>query len=141
MSTDIPEVSGNHWTDWLTLAAAAQQLEVSVKTVRRRVKAGELVGEMVHDPVTGVDRWMIDPTSFPQATQITPMIPIEVPDRTEDADGKANEATVRAKRVAEFEKQGRHEAEVERDATMIEVAEIRAKYEGVKDKKWWQRSR
>ena len=38
-----------------------------------------------------------------------------------------------------FEKRGRHAAEVGPDSTSVEIAEIRDRYEGLSDKKWWQR--
>jgi hypothetical protein len=44
-------------TGWLTLAQAAEQLGISVHAVRRRVKAGELVGHQV--PTKHGAAWMV----------------------------------------------------------------------------------
>ena len=41
--------------------------------------------------------------------------------------------------TANLEKRGRHAAEATRDSTMFEIASIRDRYEGLSDKKWWQR--
>lgn len=154
----------------LTIAEAAERLDVSAKTVRRRLRAGELAGEKVLDPALGVERWLIDPASLPQTSTSAAVIPVELLDRLTDAYKDAAEANARAEvaeRVADFEKErretaeteaatekkarstaefvsklekeGREAAEVDRDETLAELAEIRAQYEGLRDKKWWQR--
>lgn len=41
-----------------------------------------------------------------------------------------------AEDTVDFNKRGRHAAEAARDST---IAEIRDRYEGLSDKKWWQR--
>ena len=55
--------------NWLTIAEAAEALGVSAKTVRRRLKAGEITGELVHDPKIGAERWMLDGSTFPAAAE------------------------------------------------------------------------
>lgn len=134
MSTDSLDVSNDPRTNWLTIADVAQQLEVSVKTVRRRLKLGELTGEMVHDPTIGADRWMFDPDNLPRSSGSAAVIPVELLDRLADAYKDAADANARAEvaeRVTEFEKERRTATEAERDALTARIAELEAR-------RWWQ---
>lgn len=104
---------------WVTVAKAAQLLEVSETTVRRRLGAGTLRGQLVHDPAIGSKRWMVDEAELPsQRSEPTgALVPIEAIDRLEAAWEALREATARAERaerVAEFEKERRIEAERDR---------------------------
>ncbi len=129
---------------WLTIAEAAKALEVSAKTIRRRLKAGEITGELVHDPKIGAQRWMIDGSALPTAPGAA-LIPVELLDRLEDAWRQARESAAEAAKAeqrAEFEKDRRQRAEaetetatVERDRFAYEVERLRAEAE----RRWWQR--
>jgi len=55
-----------------------------------------------------------------------------------DTSPDAETPTQVAEGTVDFEKRGRHSAEAVRDST---IAEIRDRYEGLSDKKWWQRSK
>ena len=135
---------------WLTIAEAAEALEVSAKTIRRRLKAGELTGELVHDPKIGAERWMIDGAALPTAPGAA-LIPVELLDRLEDAWRQARESAAEAavaEQRADFEKDRRQRAEVEtetakveRDRFAYEVEELRVTLQAEQDRRWWQRRR
>ncbi len=150
MSNDKPPGVASSGEGWLTIAEAAEALEVSAKTIRRRLKAGELTGELVHDPKIGTQRWMIDGSALPTAPGAA-LIPVELLDRLEDAwrqaRGSAAEAA-KADQRAEFEKDRRQRAEaeretakVERDRFAYEVEELRVTLKAEQDRRWWQRRR
>ena len=135
---------------WLTIAEAAETLEVSAKTIRRRLKAGEITGELVHDPKIGAQRWMIDGSALPTAPGAA-LIPVELLDRLEDAWRQARESAAEAAKAeqrADFEKDRRQRAEaetdtakVERDRFAFEVEELRVTLQAEQDRRWWQRRR
>jgi len=135
---------------WLTIAEAAEALEVSAKTVRRRLKAGEITGELVHDPKIGAERWMIDASALPTAPGAA-LIPVELLDRLEAAWAEVRESAAEAAKAeqrADFEKDRRQRAEaetetakVERDRFAYEVEELRVTLQAEEDRRWWQRRR
>ncbi len=135
---------------WLTIAEAAEALEVSAKTIRRRLKAGEITGELVHDPKIGAERWMIDRSALPTAPGAA-LIPVELLDRLEDAWRQARESAAEAAKAeqrADFEKDRRQRAEaeaktakVERDRFASRVAELRRSLMAEERRRWWQRRR
>jgi len=107
---------------WLTIAEAAKTLEVSAKTIRRRLKAGEITGELIHDPKIGAERWMIDASGLPTAPG-TALIPVELLDRLEDAWRQARESAAEAalaEQRADFEKDRRQRAEAEAKTVKVE---------------------
>lgn len=105
--------------DWVTLAEAAELLGVSERTIRRRVKNGEIPGELAFDPDIGTERWMVDTSELlTQRAESAVLVPIEAIDRLELAWAQVREAVARAEiaeRVADFEKERRKEAEQDRD--------------------------
>ncbi len=105
--------------DWVTLAKAAELLGVSERTVRRKLKNGEIPGELAFDPEIGTERWMVDTTDLLTArAESAVLVPIEAIDRLEMAWTQVREAVARAEiaeRIAEFEKERRVEAERDRD--------------------------
>jgi len=148
VSNDQPAGVDSLGEGWLTIAEAAETLEVSAKTIRRRLKAGELTGELVHDPKIGAQRWMIDGEALPTAPGAA-LIPVELLDRLEDAWRQARESAAEAAKAeqrAEFEKDRRQRAEVEtetakveRDRFASEVEELRVTLQAEQDRRWWQR--
>jgi len=135
---------------WLTIAEAAEALEVSAKTIRRRLKAGEITGELVHDPKIGAERWMIDGSALPTAAG-SALIPVELLDRLEAAWAEVRESAAEAAKAeqrADFEKDRRERAEaetetakVERDRFAYEIEELRVTLKAEEDRRWWQRRR
>jgi len=135
---------------WLTIAEAAKALEVSAKTIRRRLKAGEITGELVHDPKIGAERWMIDAEALPTAPGAA-LIPVELLDRLEDAWRQARESAAEAaiaEQRVDFEKDRRQRAEaeaktakLERDRFAVRVEELRRSLRAEQRRRWWQRRR
>jgi hypothetical protein len=119
LSTDSRPLVDDLGDDWVTLAEAAQILELSERTVRRKLKSGEIGGELVYDPDIGTDRWMVHLENLPaRAATSGVLVPIEAIDRLELAWAQTREAAVRAQiaeRIAEFERERRKELERERD--------------------------
>jgi len=150
VSNDQPAGVDSLGEDWLTIAEAAEALEVSAKTIRRRLKAGEITGELVHDPKIGAERWMIDGQALPTAPGAA-LIPVELLDRLEAAWAEVRESAGQAavaEQRAEFEKERRQRAEfetetakVERDRFAYEVEELRVTLKAEEDRRWWQRRR
>jgi len=150
VSNDQPAGVDSLGEGWLTIAEAAEALEVSAKTIRRRLKAGEITGELVHDPKIGAERWMIDGSALPTAPGAA-LIPVELLDRLEDAWRQARESAAEAAKAeqrADFEKDRRQRAEaetdtakVERDRFAYEVEELRVTLQAEQDRRWWQRRR
>lgn len=105
--------------DWVTLAKAAELLGVSERTVRRKLKNGEIPGELAYDPEIGAERWMVDTSELlTQHAESTVLVPMEAIDRLEMAWAQVREAVARAEiaeRIADFEKERRMEAEKDRD--------------------------
>jgi hypothetical protein len=105
--------------DWVTVSKAARLLEQSESTIRRKLKTGSLVGQLVFDSTIGSKRWMVDASEFPaNSANSAALVPMEVIDRLEQAWDSTRETFARAERaerVAEFEKERRVEAEQERD--------------------------
>ncbi|HXV70597.1 MAG TPA: hypothetical protein VEB69_04280 [Acidimicrobiia bacterium] len=104
---------------WVTVAQASQLLGLSDTTVRRKLKTGELNGEMAFDSSIGSRRWLVDLTGVeivqPETTTLVPMAAI---DRLEKAWADTRDAVARAEtaeRIANFERERRIEAEGERD--------------------------
>jgi len=150
VSNDQPAGVDSLREGWLTIAEAAEALEVSAKTIRRRLKAGELTGELVHDPMIGAKRWMIDGSALPTASGAA-LIPVELLDRLEAAWAEVRESAGQAavaEQRAEFEKERRQRAEaetetakVERDRFAYEIEELRVTLKAEEDRRWWQRRR
>lgn len=119
MSTDSRPLVGDLGDDWVTLAEAAQILDLSERTVRRKLKSGEIGGELLYDPDIGTDRWMVHLENLPARVATSGvLVPIEAIDRLEMAWAQTRDATVRAQiaeRIAEFERERRKELERERD--------------------------
>jgi len=148
VSNDQPQGVDSLGEEWLTIAEAAEALEVSAKTVRRRLKAGELTGEMVHDSKIGAERWMVDGSTLPTATGAA-IVPVELLDRLEDAWREARESAAEAAKAeqrADFEKDRRQRAEAETDTAKVEryrfareVAALRTRLESELSRRWWQR--
>ena len=121
MSTErTPEVE-SLGDSWVTLARAAELLQISERTVRRKLKSGELTGELTFDSDIGTERWMVlledRPLPEPMAHGGV-LVPIEAIDRLEIAWAQVREAQARAQtaeRIVEFEKERRREVEQERD--------------------------
>jgi hypothetical protein len=105
--------------DGVTLAKAAELLGVSERTVRRKLKNGDVPGELAFDPEIGTERWMVDTSELLTArSQSAVLVPLEAIDRLELAWTQTREAVARAEiaeRVAQFEKERRIEAESDRD--------------------------
>lgn len=119
MATESSPRVDNLSDDWVTLAKAAELLGVSERTVRRKLKNGEIPGELVHDPEIGTERWMVDTSEIlTKRSESAVLVPIEAIDRLELAWTQTREAVARAEiaeRVAEFERERRIEAEQDRD--------------------------
>ena len=135
MSTDdVPKVD-DLGDDWVTLADAAEILGQSDKTVRRKVKTGELPGQLAFDPAIGSKRWMVDSSKLPALPGNAELIPVELLDRLAEAWTQAREAATaqaRAEQVAEFEKMRRKETETD-------LFRLRAQIDELEGRKWWQR--
>lgn len=106
--------------DWVTLAKSAELLGLSERTVRRKLKSGEITGQLVFDPEIGTNRWMVHLEDLPDvaAASSSVLVPIEAIDRLELAWSQTREAVARAEvaeRIADFEKERRMVAETERD--------------------------
>lgn len=143
--TTPPEPMGTPSLDdvgegWVTLPVAAARLGVSIKTLRRRIKAGEVEARMVQDPSIGGERWMI------QAEEPAPkaeIISIEVLAKLEEAWQRVTEATARAEvaeKVLEFERERRERAEAETERLRFELLRrppVGA--EPTKPRRWWNR--
>jgi len=133
---------------WLTITQAAEVLEVSAKTIRRRLKAGEITGELVYDPKIGAERWMIDGSTLPTAPGVA-LIPVELLDRLEDAWRQARESTAEAAKAeqrADFETDRRQRtearletAEGDRDRLAREVWRMRGRHQAEMSRRWWRR--
>lgn len=133
---------------WLTIAEAAEALEVSAKTIRRRLKAGEITGELVYDPKIGAERWMIDGSTLPTAPGVA-LIPVELLDRLEDAWRQAREASAEAAVAelrADFETDRRQRTEArletskgDRDRLAREVTRLRGRHQAEMSRRWWRR--
>ena len=105
---------------WVTISQAAQALGLSETTIRRKVKAGEIDGELVFDNTIGSKRWMVDVTEFDVAKpdDTATLVPMAAIDRLEKAWSDTRDAVARAEtaeRIANFERERRLEAEDERD--------------------------
>lgn len=147
MSNDQPGVD-SLGEGWLTIAEAAEALEVSAKTIRRRLKAGEITGELVYDPKIGSERWMIDGSTLPTAPGVA-LIPVELLDRLEDAWRQAREAAAEAAVAelrADFETDRRQRtearletAEDDRDSLAREVTRLRGRHQSEMSRRWWRR--
>jgi len=150
VSNDQPAGVDSLGEGWLTIAEAAEALEVSGKTIRRRLKAGEIIGELVHDPKIGAERWMIDGAALPTAPGVA-LIPVELLDRLEDAWRQARESAAEAAKAeqrADFEKERRQRAELtietakrERDLFAFRVEELRRSLKAEQQRRWWHRRR
>jgi len=150
VSNDQPAGVASLREGWLTIAEAAEALEVSAKTIRRRLKAGEITGELVHDPKIGAERWMIDGSALPTAAG-SALIPVELLDRLEAAWAEARESAAEAavaEQRADFEKDRRQRAEAETDAAKVErdrfayeIEDLRVTLKAEEDRRWWQRRR
>jgi DNA-binding transcriptional MerR regulator len=148
VSNDQPAGVDSLGEGWLTIAEAAEALEVSAKTIRRRLKAGEITGELVHDPKIGAERWMIDGSTLPTAPGVA-LIPVELLDRLEDAWRQAREASAEAAVAelrADFETDRRQRTEArletsegDRDRLAREVTRLRGRHQAEMSRRWWRR--
>jgi len=135
MSTDDTPKVADLGDGWVTLAEAAELLGQSDKTVRRKVKSGELAGQLAFDPAIGSKRWMLDESKLPTLPGNAELIPVELLDRLADAWSQAREATAaqaRAEQVAEFEK-------IRRKETETDMFRMRTRIEELEARRWWQR--
>ena len=135
MSTDDTPKVADLGDGWVTLAEAAELLGQSDKTVRRKVKAGELPGQLAFDPKIGSNRWMVDSSKLPSPPGTAELIPIEILDRLADAWAEAREATAaqaRAEQIAEFETLRRKETETD-------MFRMRTRIDELESRRWWQR--
>jgi len=135
VSTDDEPQVADLGDDWVTLAEAAELLGSSDKTVRRKVKTGELPGQLAFDPAIGSKRWMVDSSQLPTPPGAAELIPIELLDRLADAWAQAREAVAaqaRAEQVAEFEK-------IRRKETETDMFRMRTRIEELEARRWWQR--
>jgi len=135
VSTDDEPQVADLGDGWVTLAAAAELLGLSDKTVRRKVKTGELPGQLAFDPAIGSKRWMIDSSQLPALPGNAELIPVELLDRLAEAWSQARDATAaqaRAEQVAEFEKMRRKETETD-------MFRLRTRVEELESRRWWQR--
>lgn len=129
-----PETMGT--PEWITIAQAAELLDQSTKTVRRKIKAGELAAEKRHDPSIGQERWMIDASKLPrQPGTAAAVVPVEVLEQIDRLHREITEAIARAERAettAEFQAERRQELETEAER-------LRAELEAERTRRWWQR--
>jgi len=135
MSTDDEPQVADLGDDWVTLAQAAELLGLSDKTVRRKVKTGELSGQMAFDPAIGSKRWMVDSARLPALPGNAELIPIEMLDRLAEAWAEARDATAaqaRAEEIADFEKLRRQETETDQLRLLTRIEEL-------ENRRWWQR--
>lgn len=135
-----PEDTGS--PRWVTLAEAAALLDQSQKTVRRKIKAGELVAEMRHDPEIGSKRWFVDAHQLPRPPGTALPVPIEVVERIEALHREIAAAGARAEKaeiIAEFERERRKilEDDIQAATDAAEVARI--ELEALMARRWWQR--
>jgi len=135
VSTDDEPQVADLGDDWVTLAEAAEILGQSDKTVRRKVKTGELPGQMAFDSAIGSKRWMVDSSKLPALPGNAELIPVELLDRLADAWTQTREATAaqaRAEEIANFEKLRRKETETD-------MFRMRTRIEELEGRRWWQR--
>jgi len=135
VSTDDEPQVADLGDGWVTLAEAAELLGQSDKTIRRKVKSGELPGQLAFDPKIGSHRWMVDSSKLPALPGNAELIPVELLDRLADAWSQAREATAaqaRAEQVAEFEK-------IRRKETETDMFRMRTRIEELESRRWWQR--
>jgi len=135
VSTDDEPKVADLGDGWVTLSEAAELLGRSDKTVRRKVKTGELPGQLAFDPAIGSKRWMIDSSQLPAPPGTTELIPVEILDRLAQAWAEAREATAaqaRAEQIAEFETLRRKETETDMFRLSTRIEELEAR-------RWWQR--
>jgi len=135
VSTDDEPQVADLGDGWVTLTEAAELLSLSDKTVRRKVKSGELPGQMAFDPQIGSKRWMVNSGKLPAPPGTAELIPVELLDRLADAWAQAREATAaqaRAEEIANFEKLRRHETETD-------MFRMRTRIEELESRRWWQR--
>lgn len=142
-SHTAPEDTGT--PRWVTIGEAADLLDVSAKTVRRRVKAGEIAAELRHDPSIGGERWFIDADRLPRPPGTAPLpVPVEVLETIEALHAQLTEAIARATRAevtAEFQSARRSELEGSFGELRAEAERLRAELEAERARRWWQRRR
>jgi len=135
VSTDDEPQVADLGDGWVTLGEAAELLGLSDKTVRRKVKTGELAGQLAFDAAIGSRRWMIDESKLPTLPGNAELIPVELLDRLADAWRQTREATAaqaRAEEIANFEKMRRKETETD-------LFRLRAQIDELEGRRWWQR--
>jgi len=135
VSTDDTPKVADLGDGWVTLAEAAELLGQSDKTVRRKVKTGELPGQLAFDPAIGSNRWMVDSGKLPAPPGTAELIPVELLDRLAEAWTQAREAAAaqaRAEQIAEFETLRRKETETD-------MFRMRTRIEDLEGRRWWQR--
>lgn len=128
---------------WVTLAEAADLLDVTAKTVRRKITAGELVAEKRHDPEIGSERWYVDASRLPrQPGTSAAVVPIEIVERIEALHRELTDAVATARRavtVADFHSERRQSAEAEAERLRVELETARAALDAERARRWWQR--
>ena len=140
---DVPQVD-SLGEGWVTLSDAADLLGESTDRLRRKLRLGDIAGQLAFDASIGRERWMVDtsrlaipapdlevvadlgPASDPGAesdpsVKSDPgvLVPMEAIDRLEEAWSRLRDAVARAEvaeRRADFEKQRRQDAEHDRDS-------------------------
>ena len=129
--------------EWATIGQAADLLEVSAKTIRRRIKAGDLIAEKRHDSSIGGERWFVDLARLPKQPGAG-LVPVEILDRLEEAWREVREATAdaaRATQTAEFERERRIRATDALETTKAENGALRARLDAELARRWWRRGR
>lgn len=121
--------------EWATIAETADLLDVTAKTVRRKIKAGELVAEKRRDDRINQERWYVDTTRLPrQPGTAAPIVPVEVLERISELHREITDAVARAERAeakAEFQAERRRELQAERDRLRSQLEDAQ--------RPWWRR--
>ena len=122
---------------WITLSKAAELLGESADRLRRKLRSGDIPGQLAFDPGLGRERWMVNTSMLsirapdlgvvpdldvvPDPGDADPgdadpgvLVPMEAIDRLEEAWARLRDAVARAEvaeRRVDFEKQRRQHAE------------------------------
>ena len=139
LATDNTPQADSLGEGWITLSKAAELLGESADRLRRKLRSGDLPGQLAFDPGLGRERWMVntsmlsirapeldvvsemalvpDPGANPDpvlASDLGVLVPMEAIDRLEEAWARLRDAVARAEvaeRRVDFEKQRRQHAE------------------------------
>ncbi len=132
LATDNTPQADSLGEGWITLSRAAELLGESADRLRRKLKSGDIPGQLVFDPDIGRERWMVNTSMLsvrapdlgvvpdldvvPDPGDADPgvLVPMEAIDRLEEAWARLRDAVARAEvaeRRVDFEKQRRQHAE------------------------------